>query len=412
MDNLSHTVAGLAVGEFVHRSLPEETDIDRARVRRRLLLITGWLASNFPDLDLVLTPLLPEPLGYLLHHRGHTHTVLYAIPQALLLGALIWLLWPAARRLLGQSATARLGLGLTLGIGFGLHLMMDYLNSYGIHPFHPFDSRWLYGDMVFIIEPLFWVAFGVPIIMTIQRNSVKILLIGLMAVALLYFTVNEFLTWISLALLLVLALATGITQHKAGKRGTSAFILSAMVAVGFIAVQGFASNQARQELARHSKDKDPDSLLLDASMTSFPSNPLCWMFVSVESKESAGTYRLRRGMLSLAPAMMPVDACPARFSEPAMKESTSAQIVFFLEAEGNLEMLRTLYDENCHFNAWMRFARTPLINTQRASDIRFASSPRGNFTTMNLEEFKERDCPRHVPQWDFPRLDLLTPLAR
>jgi sec-independent protein translocase protein TatC len=47
------------------------------------------LAGNFPDLDLVLTPLLPAPLGYLLHHRGHTHTVLYALPQMLLLAALM-----------------------------------------------------------------------------------------------------------------------------------------------------------------------------------------------------------------------------------------------------------------------------------------------------------------------------------
>ena len=52
------------------------------------MLATCALAGNFPDLDLVLTPLLPAPLGYLLHHRGHTHTVLYAFPQAMLLAAL------------------------------------------------------------------------------------------------------------------------------------------------------------------------------------------------------------------------------------------------------------------------------------------------------------------------------------
>ncbi|WP_229507669.1 metal-dependent hydrolase [Massilia sp. Dwa41.01b] len=78
MDNLTHSLVGLALGELAHRVLPTEADPARASTRRRLLLSCGALASNFPDLDLVLTPLLPDPFGYLLHHRGHTHTLLYA----------------------------------------------------------------------------------------------------------------------------------------------------------------------------------------------------------------------------------------------------------------------------------------------------------------------------------------------
>lgn len=412
MDNLSHSLAGLAVGEFVHRRLPEESDIDRNRLRRRLLLITGWLGSNFPDLDLVLTPLLPEPLGYLLHHRGHTHTLLYAIPQALLVWAMIWLLWPGARRLLKQSAAARTGFALTLCIGFALHLLMDSLNSYGIHPFHPFESRWFYGDMVFIVEPLFWVAFGVPIIMTIQRGSVKFLFIAMMTGALLFFTIEEFLPWTSLALLVGLGFVLAGIQRKADARNTTAFILSAIAGIGFVGTQAAASYQATQTVIQDLKSKDPQSRFLDASMTSFPANPFCWMFVSIESKEAEGIYRLRRGIVSLAPDVLPVANCPARFSEPALQNEATAAIAFFLEEEGKLETLRTLYDENCHFNAWMRFARTPLVNGERATDIRFSSSPRGNFTTMNFDDFKDRECSPHIPAWGFPRLDLLVPSAR
>src|ERR1700736_5319599 len=99
MDNLSHSVVGLAVGEFVHRRLAA-ADPESQRLRRHLLLASGWIASNSPDLDIILTPRLPPPLGYLLHHRGHSHTIAYALPQALLIGALIWLFWPSARRLL------------------------------------------------------------------------------------------------------------------------------------------------------------------------------------------------------------------------------------------------------------------------------------------------------------------------
>lgn len=155
MDNLTHSLAGLALGELTHRLLPVEADPQRASTRRRLLLVSAAVASNFPDLDLVLTGLAPEPLGYLLHHRGHTHTLLYALPQALLMLAAIWLLWPAARHLLRTNGAARLGLAATTVLGLLLHLGMDAMNVYGVHPFAPFDPRWFYGDMVFIVEPVF-----------------------------------------------------------------------------------------------------------------------------------------------------------------------------------------------------------------------------------------------------------------
>src|SRR5689334_5637025 len=122
MDNLSHSVAGLLAGEILHRALPAETEPALEQSRHRLLLISCSLASNFPDLDLIYASLLPAPLGYLLHHRGHTRTILYAFPQALLLALLTWLCWPAARRLLRGSATARLGWVLALVTGFALHL--------------------------------------------------------------------------------------------------------------------------------------------------------------------------------------------------------------------------------------------------------------------------------------------------
>ena len=153
MDNITHSVIGLGVGELLHRSLPPEPQEAPQRTRRALLLFSAWFASNAPDLDLFLTRLMPRPFGYMLQHRGHTHTLLLALPQALLVLALLWLLWPGARRLLKTSQPARIGLALCLLLGFGLHMGMDFLNSYGLHPFYPFDNRWLFGDMVFIVEP-------------------------------------------------------------------------------------------------------------------------------------------------------------------------------------------------------------------------------------------------------------------
>jgi inner membrane protein len=412
MDNLSHSVAGLAVGEIIHRILPEETDPGRRDLRRRLLLASSWLASNFPDLDIVLTPLLPAPLGYLLHHRGHTHTLLYALPQALLLCALIWMCWPAARRLMREDKAARHGLALAVGVGFGLHMLMDYLNSYGIHPFHPVDSRWLFGDMVFILEPVFWIAAGIPLAMTLQRRWLKAGLAALLIGLPLFFTMRGFLLWTSLGCLAALALVLGMVQHRAGARGIAGLLLGAAAAAGFVGVQGFATRQATLSLAASLKAMDPESRFLDGAMTPFPSNPLCWIFVSIESNEDAGTYRLRRGLLSLAPGIVPPAACPPGLSEPSLRKDMTAAVVFHHVEQGDLRRLRELRSTNCHFEAWLRFARAPSLADGAASDIRFSYGPRENFTTMRLDDFTHRACPRHVPRWDFPRADLLTPGRR
>lgn len=410
MDNLSHSVVGLAAGELIHRCLQAEPEQESNRARRRLLLVSCWIASNFPDLDLVLTPLLPAPLGYLLHHRGHTHTLLYAIPQALAVWGLIWLLWPRARRLLRHSPTARVGLALSIAGGFILHMLMDSLNSYGIHPFHPFDSNWYFGDMVFILEPWFWIVFGIPMAMTVKRRwlaaAFAAMLIGLPV----YFTLQNYLSWGSMAALGLAAFLLAVIQRHSlisGASGKVPLLAAFLIGIGFTGVQGFASSHARQFIQADAKMKDEAASMLDVSLTPFPGNPLCWTFVSIESIEVEGSYRLRRGLLSLAPSLMPVSACPEKFLERPWLAGSSPRMAVVLEERGSLKTLRALKANNCHFEAWLRFARLPLLRDNTASDLRFSSSPRGNFTTMEMDDFKEKACSSHVPRWNFPRSDLL-----
>jgi inner membrane protein len=412
MDNISHSLIGLGVGELVQRSLAPEADPGRQRTRRRLLLLACWLASNFPDLDLFLTPLLAAPLGYLLHHRGHTHTILFAIPQALLLFAAIWLLWPGARALLRESASARRGMAAALALGLGLHLGLDYLNSYGLHPFYPFDARWFYGDMLFIVEPVFWVAFGVPLALALRRRAARALALAALSAALAFFAARGFLAWNALAALALLGAGMGWAQRRAGAHGRAAFVLALAASLGFIVIQGGASALGRQRIEAALQRLDPAARVLDVAMTAFPSHPLCWVFVSVESDEAADSYRLRRGIFSLAPDVVPAAQCPAALSgAPAAANATPA-LALLTQEQGSLSELRRLKSENCYFDAWLRFARAPLEDAGVATDLRFSSGPRGNFTTIDLAAFRQRTCPLHVPRWGFPRADLLTAPAR
>ncbi|MET0963432.1 MAG: metal-dependent hydrolase [Noviherbaspirillum sp.] len=404
MDNLSHSVASLLAGDILHRALPPEADTERQGLRRALMLATCALAGNFPDLDLVLTRLLPAPLGYLLHHRGHTHTLLYALPQAMLLAALLWLLWPGARRLLRESASARAGFGLALAAGFCLHLLMDYLNSYGLHPFHPFDSGWVYGDMVFILEPVFWVAFGIPMALALRRRFPRWLLLAAAPLVLGYFGWRGFLGWQSLAALLAIGLALALAAR--GGAMLRAQLAAAAIGLTFIGAQAVGSGQARALVAQELHALDPKARLLDAAMSPFPANPACWQFVAVESRKDAGNYRLSRGVLSLAPRLMPVSACPSAFLDSALPRDAPA-LAMLARQDYSLARLRRLAADDCHFTDWLRFARMPALDADSASDARFASSPRGNFSTLDLVAPARRACEAGVPQWSMPRADLL-----
>lgn len=410
MDNLSHTVAGLAAGELIHRLLPPEADQARQSTRRRTLLFACAAANNVPDLDLFLTQLLPRPLGYLLHHRGHTHTLLYAIPQAILLMLATLLAWPSARRLVLAGGSARTGFVLAVATGFLLHLLMDFLNSYGIHPFHPFDSRWLYGDLVYIVEPVFWVAFGVPLAMMVRRLRMRLMLLALPCVALVYFTMRGFLLPGSLAFLAALGAAAGFAQHRAGPHRARALAGAFCFVLAFLAVQGIAANHGRRVLAQALGALAPADRLDDIAMTGFPANPLCWTFVSVQSQETAATFTVRRGVLSLAPALLGPGQCPAAMrGEQDAPFGPGGAVAMTASREESLSFLRSLHRSNCHINAWLRFVRAPVLGMDAAFDMRYGIGAEGNFTAIPFADTIDRPCPEGVPEWGFPRADLLEP---
>src|ERR1700712_3851220 len=100
MDNVTHALAGclLAAGTV---TLVERRGVVLPRGFRTVASVVGILTAELPDADLVYagSALGMGKLGYLLHHRGHTHTVLFAVSSALL----VWLAVLAFRRELRAS---------------------------------------------------------------------------------------------------------------------------------------------------------------------------------------------------------------------------------------------------------------------------------------------------------------------
>lgn len=149
---------GLIAGEAVVNHWQPSAGGLPAPVRRTLLVTVAAIGSNSPDLDLLFTfgGAANNHLRYALWHRGYTHTVIGCLGLALLLyaAAETWIYYKGLRPS-RRDRTLLLG---TAVLTTALHLIMDYLNSYGVHPFWPMENRWTYGDSIFIVEPLYWAA--------------------------------------------------------------------------------------------------------------------------------------------------------------------------------------------------------------------------------------------------------------
>lgn len=148
MDNLTHTLFGLVLGK---------TRIGRSAPSALAVLLIG---SNLPDLDIVMR-VVGGHAGYLEHHRGLTHAVVGIAVQIVLLTLGAW----CCERVFARERAARTpwsrGSPLAAATAaLALHPVLDWLNEYGLRPWLPFSDRWVYGDLVFIVDPWLWLILG------------------------------------------------------------------------------------------------------------------------------------------------------------------------------------------------------------------------------------------------------------
>lgn len=145
MDNLCHTLTGAVFGEA---GLKRHT-----RFATPLLMI----ASNLPDVDVLAYATDMPAVEF---RRGWTHGVLaQALLPPLLAG--IFVAIARYRPARGGAPPARPGalIGLSY-LGLVVHVLMDWLNTYGVRLLMPFSGRWFYGDAVFIIDPWLWIVLA------------------------------------------------------------------------------------------------------------------------------------------------------------------------------------------------------------------------------------------------------------
>ncbi len=422
MDNVTHLLAGLVIGEAA-------VQLRRARggaagapspAFRTAAAVAGMVAANLPDADLLYTIGRGDKITYLLHHRGHTHTLVAAAAGLALAWAAALALWRWRARRGAADAPAPADARWLLGViaaALLSHLALDWTNDYGVHPFWPADDRWRYGDAVFIVEPWLWAAAVPPLLFAARRPAAR----GALALVLA--------GGLGLAWLLpvvpggaALALTAGAAAGLALARRLAPGARPAVALGGWLAVElAFAAGTgaARRHVVAAARAHDPAARVADVVITPAPANPLCAAAIVVEAAgPGRATSRVTTGWGAAAPALLPAARCrrgaPAAAGPLAMTPAprpATAAVAWDRTWAAPLAELAGLARDNCQVAAVLRFARVPFwfpvdAATLHVGDLRYARGPDLGFADLRVP-VRPAACPAGVPPWRPPPPHLL-----
>jgi inner membrane protein len=183
MEPVTHFLTGACIG--------------RAGLNRKTAYATlaAVLAAEAADLDMLWG--FAGPVKELQHHRGFTHTLLGAPVVAAAVVSVIWVghLWQQKQRTRkagaapaktaaeepapqdispprgpvvvprGRQPVRWWWLFATAWIAAESHVLLDWMNNYGVRPFYPFNDRWYAGSFMFIVEPAILIILALALIM-------------------------------------------------------------------------------------------------------------------------------------------------------------------------------------------------------------------------------------------------------
>lgn len=427
MDNVTHALAGMLMADATTSLVAARSGTTVPDRFRRAAVVVGIAAAELPDLDVFYAGsiLRMGPLGYLLHHRGHTHTIVWAVIGALLLwaGGRWWFTRGAIdserRWFTAHGSRALLGLAL---VGALSHLALDFTNSYGVHPFWPFDDRWYYGDAVFIVEPWLWVV-AIPALLwrpraTAGRVILTLLLLVILAAA---WRIGEVARAVAMTLsvcaVVWLFVQRGLSNAARTASGIGAWLMVTMLF--------FVASHAAEALVAKAVDRTTPGALADVVLTPAVGDPTCWSAMAVST--DGVSYRLSTGVIAPYPRVRTVSDCQqaypsARLQADALQALSESSPVVPFDSSTSVRWNRTwvktrseftgLANERCEVMGALRFMRTPVWTvtpdgTLQMSDARYGVG--GGFASMTLRG-SPLDCTlthAWVPPWVPPRRDML-----
>ena len=151
--------------------------------RTPLGMTTLIVANNLPDVDVAVFATDTLAMSF---RRGWTHGVLAQATLPIALTAIVIACDRVFRRNAAERVRPREILLLSY-VGVICHVFLDFLNSYGVRLLMPFSETWYYGDALYVVDPIMYVALGAGWLLA-RRRGARPAKIGL-AVAAVYIAV-------------------------------------------------------------------------------------------------------------------------------------------------------------------------------------------------------------------------------
>lgn len=161
MDSITQAVLGAAIGE-----------VTLGRKVGNKAIVWGAVAGTIPDLDVLFSGFYKTVEG-LFMHRGFSHSILFSILVAPVLGIIIHWIHK-------KSSASFFGWAKLVFLAFITHILLDSLTSYGTGLFVPFDEARVELNTIAIVDVFYTVPFllSIIIILFLRKNSHARYIIG------------------------------------------------------------------------------------------------------------------------------------------------------------------------------------------------------------------------------------------
>jgi inner membrane protein len=297
------------------------------------------------------------------------------------------------------------------------HISADFMNDYGVHPFAPFWPHWIYGGVMFIVEPLLWAALLPLAVLAFSSKPARGIWIAFSAFFLGLLWLTHTVSWpVALASTLFFALCF---YWQWIRRGVIQSIVCGLSVILVFSIMGHrAERLVREKIAK----EQPEERVTQLVTTPSPGNPFCWQVIPVSKLSMDGLtgqvsgkivtpYFERVGAVSFWPSFFAPESCAFRFdverTAPLMKASltSDANVYWAGEFRGTVESLAASASGYCRFGQFLRWARVPFFfkipgNILIGGDLRYDHEPGLGFA--ELEFAQTEACLPHAPNWDNP----------
>jgi inner membrane protein len=274
VDNLTHSLVGLAAAK---------AGLGRVSPYATLVCVA---AANLPDADIVA--LAGGPSYYLANHRGITHSIVGTLALAVVFPVLFVAAERLWMRVRGRESRAHLkGLMVCSLLLSASHPLLDWTNSYGVRPFLPWDGRWVYGDILFVVDPWIWLALGGACFLLTTRTRLRTAAWALLALVttLLFFlfagrglmtgaTAVAFGLWLAGLVDFVILRRRGVAERFGWKVAAAALAFVFVYCCALALMHAGARSRA-EEVARELASRD-GSTVTRVAATPLPVDPRAW----------------------------------------------------------------------------------------------------------------------------------------